>query len=181
MRAADRRVGVLGMGMLGKDALKALAPFGFKLSGWARSRHAVDGVDCFAGQEELGALLTDLDILVCLLPLTPETRGILGADLFNALPRGASIINAGRGGHLVEADLLAALEEGQIGAAILDVFETEPLPADHSFWTHPSIEVTPHIASATLPASSAMVVVEAVRADLEGRPLPGLVDPAAKY
>jgi glyoxylate/hydroxypyruvate reductase A len=118
----------------------------------------------------LGAFLRDLDILVCLLPLTPETRGILNADLFSALPRGASIINAGRGGHLVEADLLAALDTGQIDAAILDVFETEPLPADHPFWRHPAIEVTPHIASATLPASSAMVVVEAVQADLAGLP-----------
>lgn len=181
VRAADRRVGVLGMGMLGQSALSALAPFGFRLSGWARSRHDLPGVDCFAGQEELRAFLRDLDILVCLLPLTPETRGILNADLFSALPRGASILNAGRGGHLVEADLLAALDAGQIDAAILDVFETEPLPADHPFWRHPAIEVTPHIASATLPASSAKVVVEAVQADLAGHPLPGRIDPAAKY
>jgi glyoxylate/hydroxypyruvate reductase A len=173
VRAADRRVGVLGMGRLGQSALTALAPFGFRLSGWARSRHAMPGVDCFAGQEELAAFLSDLDILVCLLPLTPETRGILNADLFGALPRGAAIINAGRGAHLVEGDLLAALEAGQIGAAILDVFENEPLPADHPFWRHPAIEVTPHIASATLPASSAMVVAEAIRADLAGAPCRG--------
>lgn len=181
MRAADRRVGVLGLGMLGTSALAALAPFGFQLSGWARSRHDIPGVTCFAGQAELTTFLRDVDILVCLLPLTPDTRGILNADLFDALPRGAAIINAGRGGHLVEGDLLAALEDGRIGAAILDVFDHEPLPADHPFWRHPAVEVTPHIASATLPASSARVVVEAVRADLDGRPLPGLIDRATNY
>ncbi|MCJ2182954.1 glyoxylate/hydroxypyruvate reductase A [Novosphingobium sp. 1949] len=179
--AAQRRVGVMGLGHLGKSVLLALAPFGFALSGWASSQHAIEGVTCFSGPDGLPGFLGDLDILICLLPLTEETRSVLGRTLFDALPRGASIINVGRGPHLVEEDLLAALESGQIGRAILDVFNVEPLPADSPLWAHPRIEITPHIACSSHPEASALCVAAAINADLQGLPLPDRVDRSRSY
>ncbi|WP_137180860.1 glyoxylate/hydroxypyruvate reductase A [Roseomonas sp. AR75] len=179
--AARRRVGVLGLGELGRAVLAALRPFGFPLSAWSRSRHAVPGVACHAGPQELPGFLAGCDILLCLLPLTAETRGILDSRLFVRLPRGAALINAGRGGHLVQQDLLAALASGQISAAMLDVAEPEPLPPDHPFWSHPRIWLTPHIASQTQPETA----VEAVLANLDrharGEAMIGLVDRTRGY
>ena len=146
------RVGVAGLGELGLACARALAAIGYDVRGWNRSEKALpDDVRGFHGAAQLDAFLAGCDTLVCLLPLTPETRGFLDASLFARLPRGAHLINVGRGAHLVEADLLAALASGQLGAATLDTFTQEPLPDEHPFWGHPQILVTPHIATRTDP------------------------------
>ncbi|MCJ8139043.1 2-hydroxyacid dehydrogenase [Falsirhodobacter halotolerans] len=145
--ATGRRVGIMGLGNLGAEAAKLLATIGFDVVGWSRSPKEIEGIRTFAGKDQFGAFLNGTEILVCLLPLTEDTRGILNADTFNRLPRGASVINAARGPHLVDADLLGALASGQIAGATLDVFHVEPLPAEHPFWYHPQITVTPHVAS----------------------------------
>lgn len=147
--ASFRRVGVMGLGELGSGALDALRPFGFQLSGWARRPRMIEGVSTFHGPDGLNPFLADLDFLVCLLPLTADTEGILNAALFSRLPKGAHLIQTGRGRQLVQDDLLAALDTGQIAAAVLDVTDPEPLPQDHPFWTDPRIILTPHIACIT--------------------------------
>jgi glyoxylate/hydroxypyruvate reductase A len=179
--AHTRRVGVMGMGTLGRAALAQLRQLGFECAGWNRSRRQEPGVRCYAGEAELDEFLAGTDILVCLLPLTPQTRGILGRRVFDALPQGASLVNAGRGGHLVEADLLAALERGQLSAAILDVCEPEPLPQGHAFWEHPRIWLTPHVASATQAESAAEALLDNLRRHAVGLPLEGVVDRARGY
>lgn len=179
--AARRRVGVMGLGMLGKAVLEQLRPFGFPLAAWNRSGGHIDGVDTFAGPGTLSAFLARTDILVCLLPLTSETRGILSRDLFAQLPRGAALVNVGRGAHLAEEDLLQALEDGQLRAAMLDVCETEPLPLEHPFWSHPQIMLTPHIASMTQPETAVDVVLDNIRRHAAGEPLIGLVDRTRGY
>lgn len=179
--ASARCVGVMGLGMLGLAALEKLAPFGFDLRGWSRTAKTLEGVRCYAGEGERDAFLADLDILICLLPLTPDTHGILAAPLFDRLKPGAAILNAGRGGHLVTADLLAALDAGQVSAAMLDVTDPEPLPAGHPLWTHPAVIVTPHVASSTDPVAAAHFVANAVRQSRSGKSLPGRIDRAAGY
>lgn len=174
-------VGLLGLGELGAAAARLLADHGFTVRGWSRSRKAVEGVACFAGPEELDPFLEGLGVLVCLLPLTAETRGILNARLFARLPAGARLVNLARGGHLVEQDLLDALDTGHLAHATLDVFAREPLPPDHPFWRHPRISVTPHAASYSLPESGAEVVAENLRRLRDGRPLLHRVDRARGY
>jgi glyoxylate/hydroxypyruvate reductase A len=179
--ASTRRVGVMGMGQLGRAALAQLRALGFDCAGWNRSRREEPGVRCYAGETELNAFLARTDILVCLLPLTPQTHGILGGRVFDRLPAGAALVNAARGGHLVQADLLAALERGQLAAAILDVCEPEPLPQGHPFWDHPSIWLTPHVASATQAETAAEALLDNLRRYEAGLPLEGLVDRLRGY
>ncbi len=178
---SERRVGILGLGELGAAAARAIGALGFPVLGWTRSPREVPGVEGFHGPEGLAAMLRQTDILVCLLPLTPETRGVINARSLALLPRGAFVINAARGGHVVAEDLLAALDSGHIAAAALDVFEPEPLPADHPLWAHPRVLVWPHAASITIPRSAAPQVVDNIRRAREGRPLLNLVDFGAGY
>ncbi len=175
-RPGERRVGVLGLGRMGGACARALATLGFDVAGWARSHRELPGVISTTGDDGLDWLLRRSDILVCLLPLTPATRGLLGAEVFRRLPARATIINAGRGEHLDEDALLVALGEGRLARAVVDVFRDEPLAAGHPFWRHPRIEVTPHMASLTNPWTGAEVVASGIEADRRGEPLPNRVD-----
>ena len=179
--AAERRVGVMGLGLLGQAVLRALAPFGFTLRGWSRTLKEVPGVTCYSGPGGLDAFLGGCDILVCLLPLTDATRRILDSQLFRRLPKGASLVSLGRGGHLDQSALLDALDGGQLSAAVLDVCDPEPLPAGHPFWQHPSILLTPHIAGVTRPETAARVVLENIRRHRRGEPLRDVVDRSTGY
>jgi glyoxylate/hydroxypyruvate reductase A len=179
--AGQRRVGIMGLGAMGGAAARHLLAVGFDVASWTRSARPLPGVEAFHGADCLGPFLARTEILVCLLPLTPETRGILNRDLFRRLPRGAYLINAGRGGHQVEADILRALDEGQLAGATLDVFAAEPLPPESPFWTHPKVTVTPHNASITNPRSAVRHVVESIRRVRAGEPLRHVVDPAVGY
>ena len=179
--ASDRRVGIMGLGTLGSDAARVLKRHGFDVLGWSRSGRPVADVRCYAGRDGLGAFLERSEILVCLLPLTAETRDILDADLFARLPEGACLINVARGAVLVEGDLLDALDRGHLRGATLDVFREEPLPADHRFWRHERVLVTPHVASYCQPASAADGVIANIRRALNGEPLAHQVDRARGY
>jgi len=179
--AAECRVGVLGLGSLGQAVLAQLVALGFDAAGWSRSRHEVPGVHCHAGEGELDAFLARTQILVCLLPLTDATRGLLNAALFARLPRGASLVHVGRGPQLTSADLLRALDAGQLAQAVLDVTDPEPLPESDALWSHPRVRITPHIASMTQPQTAARVVIDNLRRHARGEPLVGLVDRVQGY
>lgn len=179
--AAERTVGILGFGALGQDAGRKLEGLGFDVALWGRRQRTVEGLRGYAGSAGLPALLGRSEILVCLLPLTAETEGILNAATLVMLPKGAALINAARGGHLVEEDLLAALASGRLSVAVLDVFRDEPLPASHAFWHHPRIVVTPHVAAATHPPTAAPIILDNIRRFEAGRPLLNRVDPAQGY
>lgn len=161
--ATRRGVGVMGLGNLGLAAATTLRDLGFDVHGWARSRHDVDGVRVHAGESEFDAFLAASEILVCLLPLTEATRGILNAELFGRLPDKACLVNAARGEHLVEDDLIPALDTGTLAAATLDVFHEEPLPDTHPFWGDPRITITPHNASQIDPESGGRLIAENIR------------------
>ncbi|BCG02145.1 glyoxylate/hydroxypyruvate reductase A (plasmid) [Paraburkholderia sp. PGU19] len=179
--ASTRRVGVLGLGMLGTAVLERLRLFGFPCAGWSRSEHRLEGVECFAGVQALDAFLARTDVLVCLLPLTDATRGLLDKRLFGKLPKGASFVNVGRGAQVDQQDLLDALDSGQLQNAILDVTDPEPLPDSHPFWTHPRVRITPHIASATRPEGAVDVVLENIRRWRDGVPMVGEIDRSRGY
>lgn len=179
---SPRVVGILGLGELGSAAAAALKAIGgFDVVGWSRRPRELPGVESFAGEEGLHAMLPRCHFLVCLLPLTPETRGIVCSRTLAMLPRGAFVLNAARGGHVVAADLLAALDSGHVAGAALDVFEPEPLPASDPLWAHPRVVITPHAASLTVPASAAPQVVDNIARLRSGRPLLNVVDLKAGY
>ena len=180
-RADDVTVAVLGLGQMGATAARRLAQAGYRVSGWsARPRH-VDGVRTFSGEAGLAQVLVDALIVVNLLPLTAPTTGLLCASTLAQLPRGAAVVNLARGGHVVEADLLAALASGHLSHAVLDVFATEPLPSSHPFWSHPQVTVLPHVAAATDVRSAAAVVARNVQAFRAGRALEHQVDRQRGY
>lgn len=180
--AKDCRIGILGLGTLGTDIARKLDDLGFSVSGWSRSvKEAGGGIRSFGGAENLPAFLSDLHILICLLPLTAETENILGAELFGHLPDGAVLINVGRGAQLKEADLLAALASGRIRRAVLDVFREEPLPETHPFWRHPQITITPHVAAITRAGTGADDILENYRRAMSGQGLLNQVDVRKGY
>lgn len=179
--AADRRVGILGLGALGMAVAECLQGLGFRVSGWSRRIKADAPFPARAGAAGLAATLADSEILVLLLPDTPETQSLIDADRLAMLPKGAVILNPGRGTLIDDAALIAALDAGHLGHATLDVFRTEPLPADHPFWAHPGVTVTPHIAAATRPESASRAIAENLRRALGAEPLLNLVDPKAGY
>ncbi|TQV83247.1 2-hydroxyacid dehydrogenase [Denitrobaculum tricleocarpae] len=174
--APDRKVGILGLGVLGSDAAEKLAYLGFDVAGWSRTQKNLPGIECFSGEEGLRTFLRRTEILVCLLPLTESTKGILKAENLNLLPQGACLINVARGGHMIPEDVLAALDSGQLAAATLDVFPEEPLPESSPFWQHSKVLVIPHCASVTLPTTAAAKVVEGIEAARSGKPLQNVVD-----
>jgi glyoxylate/hydroxypyruvate reductase A len=178
---ADFAVGVMGLGVLGERVAKALQVFDFPVNGYSRSPRQIDGVRCFAGQDQLSQFLQASRILVNLMPLTPETEDILCRATLSQLQRGGYLINVARGRHLVDEDLIALLDEGHLAGATLDVFRTEPLPAGHPFWQHPNITVTPHTSARTLREESVAQIVRKILALQRGEPIRGVVDPQRGY
>jgi glyoxylate/hydroxypyruvate reductase A len=184
--AAEVRVGIMGMGRLGRDASELLSRIGFRVAGWSRTPSSIPGVESFAGREQLDTFLARTDILVALLPLTDETRGILAMPLLRKLARGGALgapvlINAGRGGLQVESDIVAALDDGLLGGASLDVFEAEPLPATSPLWHHPKIIITPHAAAWSSPETLVPPILAQIAAYEAGAPLTNVVDRRAQY
>jgi glyoxylate/hydroxypyruvate reductase A len=176
--AADRTVGLLGLGELGTDAAGKLLDLGFKVAGWSRRPKDIPGVRCYT---DLSAMLPECNALVCLLPLTAQTRGILDRRTLSLLKPKSCLINVARGGHVVKGDLLAALDSGQLSHAYLDVFEPEPLPQDDPLWTHPGISVTPHTAALTEPRTAVPKIVDNVERVRRGESPSNLVDFQAGY
>lgn len=177
----ERRVGVLGLGALGADAAVKLARLGFPTAGWSRTPKDVEGVVNYVGEGGLEPFLRRTDIVCCLLPLTRETEDILNARTLALLPKGAFVVNSARGRHIVEDDLLAALDSGHIAGAALDVFRTEPLPGDHPFWTHPKVLVTPHVSALTNVRTGAEQVAESILKVRRGLPPNNIVEPSRGY
>lgn len=174
-------VGLLGLGVLGRACAEALRPFGFALLGWSREPKAVAGVETFSGKNALPRMLAQSQVLVCLLPATPETVNLLDASRLALLPRGAHLVNVARGELVVDADLVAALSAGHLSGATLDVFRTEPLPPEHPFWHHPRIVVTPHVSALTQVSESVAQIAGKIRALEAGQTVTGVVDRARGY
>jgi len=180
-QAADRRIGVLGLGSLGQAVIERLSVFGFPISGWSRTPKTIPHVTCFHGADQFDAFLAQTDLLICMLPLTPPTTGILNAATFAKLPHGASLVHMGRGGHLDQDALLKSLDSGQLSAAFMDVTNPEPLPVDHPIWRHPKIVLTPHIASITPSDRAARAVIDNIKRHEGGSEMIGLVDRSLGY
>lgn len=179
--ANERHVSFLGLGELGAACAKTLSQLGFRVTGWSRSLKTIEGVDCKAGSAGLKQALTSAEILVLLLPLTADTENLLNQETLALLPKGATIINPGRGALVDDQALLDALDTGQVDHATLDVFRIEPLPKDHPYWAHPKVTVTPHIASETRPETAALQIAENIRRGEAGEPFMNLVDRARGY
>jgi glyoxylate/hydroxypyruvate reductase A len=180
----DFPIGVMGLGALGERVSRALAAFDFPVKGWSRSAKTLAGVQCFSGDAQFNDFLAASRILVCLLPLTSATESILRQDTLARLQPGGYVINVARGRHLVDGDLIALLDSGHLAGATLDVFRTEPLPAEHPFWTHPNITVTPHTSARTLRDESIAQIAEKIRTLESGASLArlaGVVDPNKGY
>ena len=180
-RADEVNVAVLGLGQMGRATAQRLAANGYRVTGWSTHAKTLAGITTYAGPATLEPVLAAAQIVVNLLPLTPATRGLLNRPRLATLPRGAGLVNLARGAHVVEADLLEALDNGHLGHAVLDVFHTEPLPAAHPFWRHPKVSVLPHIAAQTDPRSAARMAAANVLALREGRPLENVVDRVRGY
>ncbi len=174
--AHERTIGFLGLGNLAQSCIDMLKPFGFQMRGWSRSAKTMDSVETFHGNDQLKTFLQGCEILICLLPLTAETENILNRETLSALPQGACLINPARGKELIDADLIALLDQGHLQYAALDVFRKEPLPTDHPFWNHPRIHVTPHIAAVTIPQTGAKALRKAIETIEAGGTPAGLVD-----
>ena len=178
---AERRVGVMGLGSFGGAVARAIAAVGFDVAGWSRQPRQIDGVTCFAGEEQRDAFLGRSDILVCLLPSTAQTRGLLNARTFASLPEAAAVVNLARGNLLVDTDLIDALDSEHLAAATLDVTEPEPLPAESPLWRHPRITITPHVGGVVRSAVSAPIVAANIQRLSRGAPLLNPVDLHAGY
>jgi glyoxylate/hydroxypyruvate reductase A len=180
-RRADFSVGVMGLGVLGERVTKALQVFDFPVNGFSRSAKNLAGVRCFSGAQGLQDFLAASRVMVNLLPLTPETENILNHATLSQLPKGGYLINVARGKHLVDEDLIALINSGHLAGATLDVFRTEPLPAEHPFWQHPQITVTPHTSARTLRDESIAQIVGKIQALQRGEAINGVVDPQRGY
>ncbi len=174
-------VGVLGLGVLGTRVAQALRSFEFPVQGWSRSQKLIDGITTLAGADGLHAMLAQSRVLVNLLPLTDDTRNILSRDTLARLPPGGYLINVARGAHLVDEDLIALLDSGHLAGATLDVFRTEPLPAEHPFWRHPRITITPHTSARTLRDESITQIAAKITALNRGEPVVGVVNRLRGY
>ncbi|MBC7620527.1 MAG: glyoxylate/hydroxypyruvate reductase A [Candidatus Saccharibacteria bacterium] len=178
---ADFPVGVMGLGVLGERVAQAVAHFDFPVNGWSRSPKSIAGVQCFQGGDQWDTFLASSRVLVCLLPLTPETENILNGRSLSVLRPGGYVINVARGAHVLDADLIAALDSGHLAGATLDVFRTEPLPPDHAFWTHPKITLTPHTSARTLRTESIAQIAGKIAALEAGNRVAGWVDTGRGY
>ena len=174
-------VGILGLGYLGTHVAQMLKAVGLRVQGWSRTQKNLDGIQSFSGKVGLDQMLSNTNYLACLLPNTPATEGIMSRNCFNKMPRGSYVLNAGRGSQLVEADLLRALDNGQIKGAALDVFETEPLPRDHPFWTDTRILMTPHHAAEVFLPAAAQTFLKNIYSIRNNQPLTGLVNEELGY
>ncbi|MBT6205876.1 MAG: glyoxylate/hydroxypyruvate reductase A [Alphaproteobacteria bacterium] len=172
----DVTVGILGLGEMGGDSARVMAAMGYQVRGWSRSAKQLDGVTCFHGHDQLETFLAPCDVVICLLPLTPDTHDVLNARSFGWMKRGAFVINAGRGHHIVEEDLIAAIDSGHLAGATLDVQRMEPMGDDHPFWYHPKIMTFPHAAAFTIPRTCAPQIAENYRRMRTGEPLLNVVD-----
>lgn len=178
---AECAVGVMGLGVLGERVARALRQFDFPVNGWSRSPKEIEGVRCFSGTAQFDSFLIRSKVLVCLLPLTVDTRDIMRRETLLKLQPGGYVINVARGGHLVEEDLIALIDEGHLAGATLDVFRTEPLPSTHPFWQHPKITVTPHTSARTLRDESIAQIVGKILALEQGQSVAGIVEPQRGY
>jgi glyoxylate/hydroxypyruvate reductase len=181
IETSKRRIGVLGLGELGRAAATRLRDNGFTVSGWSRTPHQLSGISCYSAEKGLKVLLSSSDILLCLLPLTAQTRGLLNADTLSLLPAGASLINFARGPVIDEKALLKALNSGALAHAVLDVFNIEPLPSEHAFWTHTRVTVLPHISAPTSPQTASRIVAQHIQDYRAGKGLAQTVDPKKGY
>ena len=177
----DFPVGVMGLGVLGERVAKALLQFDFPVNGWSRSPKQIEGIRCFSGPVQFDEFLKNSKVLVCLLPLTPDTRDIMRRETLLKLQPGGYVINVARGGHLVDEDLIALIDNGHLAGATLDVFRTEPLPSAHPFWQHPKITITPHTSARTLRDESIAQIVAKIKALELGLPVAGIVEPQRGY